>query len=198
MRSTVVGLVAATLLLASGAQAYPGMEKQAQTEVQSSVDLISVLPKPFPIEAVPFKDNKGNAVDFSQYKGKVIMVNMWATWCPPCVRELPAISRFSAKIGSDDFEVLPVSIDLDGNKQVEPFLKSLGMENFNTYYDKEQKLGHVFPLDTIPATFILNRDGELIAFVRTFVDWDDDKAVTLIKSFLEQPQLQSQVSATAE
>ncbi|GIU27216.1 TlpA disulfide reductase family protein [Shewanella sp. MBTL60-007] len=198
MRLTIVGLVAATMLVAAGAQAYPGMEKQAERQVQSSVDLISVLPKPFPIEAVPFKDSKGEAVDFSQYKGKVIMVNMWATWCPPCVRELPAISRFSAKIGSDDFEVLPVSIDLEGNKQVEPFLKSLGMEDFNTYYDKEQKLGHVFPLDTIPATFILNREGELIAFVRTFVDWDDDKAVTLIKSFLEQPQQQSKVTSKAD
>ncbi|WP_299811082.1 TlpA disulfide reductase family protein [uncultured Shewanella sp.] len=198
MRSTIAGLAAATMLFAAGAQAYPGMEKQAQKQVQSSVDLISVLPKPFPIEAVAFKDSEGASVDFSQYKGKVIMVNMWATWCPPCVRELPAISRFSAKIGSDDFEVLPVSIDLEGNKQVEPFLKSLGMEDFNTYYDKEQKLGNVFPLDTIPATFILNREGELIAFVRTFVDWDDDKAVTLIKSFLEQPKLQSKVSATAD
>ncbi len=198
MRSTIVGLAAATMLFAVGAQAYPGMEKQAERQVQSSVDLISVLPKPFPIEAVAFKDSEGSSVDFSQYKGKVIMVNMWATWCPPCVRELPAISRFSAKIGSDDFEVLPVSIDLEGNKQVEPFLKSLGMEDFNTYYDKEQKLGNVFPLDTIPATFILNREGELIAFVRTFVDWDDDKAVTLIKGFLAESQQSNQVTKNAD
>lgn len=198
MRSTLVGFIAATVLLAGGAQAYPGMEKQDKTQVQSSVDLISVLPKPFPIEAVPFKDSKGAAVDFSQYKGKVIMVNMWATWCPPCVRELPALSRFTAKVGADDFEVLPVSIDLEGDKQVEPFLKSLGMENFNTYYDKEQKLGQVFPLDTIPATFILNREGELIAFVRTFVDWDDDKAVTLIKGFLAQTAETEQEKDQAE
>ena len=190
MKNIVFGLFAVVLMIAGQAQAYPGMQKQGEKEIQSSVDQISVLPKPFPIEAVPFKDSQGKPVDFSQYKGKVIMVNMWATWCPPCVRELPAISRFSDKIGSEEFEVLPVSIDLDGNKQVEPFLKSLGMENFTTYYDKEQSLSDVFPLDTIPATFILNRDGELIAFVRTFVDWDDDKAVTLIKGFLEQTQSQ--------
>ncbi|MCL1052127.1 TlpA family protein disulfide reductase [Shewanella abyssi] len=188
MKNIVSGLFAIALMYTGLAQAYPGMQKQGEVEIQSSVDQISVLPKPFPIEAVPFKDSQGNAVDFSQYKGKVIMVNMWATWCPPCVRELPAISRFSAKIGSDEFEVLPVSIDFDGNKQVEPFLKSLGMEGFSTFYDKEQSLSNVFPLDTIPATFILNREGELIAFVRTFVDWDDDKAVTLIKGLLEQGQ----------
>ena len=72
------------------------------------------------------------------------------------------------------------------------------MEDFNTYYDKEQKLSQVFPLDTIPATFILNREGELIAFVRTFVDWDDDKAVTLIKGFLAQTAEVEQVSDQAE
>ncbi|MFT5789621.1 MAG: thiol-disulfide isomerase/thioredoxin [Shewanella sp.] len=188
MKNIVSGLFAIALMFTGQAQAYPGMQKKGDVEIQSSVDQISVLPKPFPIEAVPFKDSQGNAVDFSKYKGKVVMVNMWATWCPPCVRELPAISRFSAKIGSDEFEVLPVSIDFDGNKQVEPFLKSLGMEGFTTFYDKEQSLSNVFPLDTIPATFILNREGELVAFVRTFVDWDDDKAVTLIKGFLEQAQ----------
>ncbi|WOT05112.1 TlpA disulfide reductase family protein [Shewanella youngdeokensis] len=192
MKRLVSGLFSAAILLAGSVQAYPGMEAAKEEEsasnydYPSTVDQINVLPKPFPIEAVPFKDNKGNTIDFSQYKGKIIMVNMWATWCPPCVRELPALSRISAKVGSDDFEVIPVSIDEAGNSKVEPFLKRLRMEGFTTYYDQEQALGTVFPLGTIPATFILNREGELIAFVRTFVDWDDDKAVKLIQGFLER------------
>lgn len=168
------------------AMAYPGMEKKAEGK-PSSIDLVNVLPKTYPIDVVPFKNAKGETVDFSQYRGKVIMVNMWATWCPPCVRELPAIKRLSSKFDNSEFEILPISIDLEGKKQVEPFLKDLGMEDFNSYYDEKQKLGQVFPLDTIPATFILNKEGELLAFVRTFVDWDDKKAVELIQSFLDQP-----------
>jgi thiol-disulfide isomerase/thioredoxin len=181
-----MSLLMLTCLSIGSVAAYPGMQKQTEGESLSNVSLISVLPKPFPIVVVPFKNEQGEAVDFSQYKGKIIMVNMWATWCPPCVRELPAVLRLSEKFDKQEFAVLPISIDLKGKAIVEPFLKELGMEGFNSYYDETQNLREVFPLDTIPATFILNRDGELIAFVRTFVDWDDQQAAELIQSFIDK------------
>ncbi|MCS6102305.1 TlpA disulfide reductase family protein [Shewanella baltica] len=173
-------------LLAGGvAHAYPGMQ-QATKPMESTVDLINVLPKTFPIEPVAFNDVDGKAIDFSQFKGKIIMVNMWATWCPPCVRELPAIERLATKFKAEDFVLLPISIDAEGKQQVQPFLNSLGMPNFNSYYDQSQSLGDVFPLDTIPATFILDQQGQLIAFVRSYVDWDDAKAVSLIQGFIDK------------
>ncbi|MEO3738506.1 TlpA disulfide reductase family protein [Shewanella baltica] len=173
-------------LLAGGvAHAYPGMQ-QATKSMESTVDLINVLPKTFPIEPVAFNDVDGKAIDFSQFKGKIIMVNMWATWCPPCVRELPAIERLATKFKAEDFVLLPISIDAEGKQQVQPFLSSLGMPNFNSYYDQPQSLGDVFPLDTIPATFILDQQGQLIAFVRSYVDWDDAKAVSLIQGFIDK------------
>ncbi len=173
-------------LLAGGvAHAYPGMQ-QATKPMESTVDLINVLPKTFPIEPVAFNDVDGKAIDFSQFKGKIIMVNMWATWCPPCVRELPAIERLATKFKAEDFVLLPISIDAEGKQQVQPFLNSLGMPNFNSYYDQSQSLGDVFPLDTIPATFILDQQGQLIAFVRSYVDWDDAKAVSLIQDFIDK------------
>ncbi len=190
MNKLILPLFSAVLLfinlIAIDANAYPGMQKKAQGEVQSRVELINVLPKPFPIESVNFQDADGKAIDFDQYKGKVVMINMWATWCPPCVRELPALERFKTKFDQDKFVMLPISIDQDGKQKVQPFLKSLDMGSFETYYDQKQALGAIFPLDTIPATFILNKQGELIAFVRTFVDWDDPEAVQLINRFLEQ------------
>lgn len=184
--SLILPLLMCASLASIDAVAYPGMQKKAEGQVQSSVDLINVLPKSYPIEIVAFKDGNGQAVDFNQYHGQIVMVNMWATWCPPCVRELPALDRFKAKFDQTKFTVLPISIDIDGKDKVEPFLKTLGMEAFQTYYDQTQALGEVFPLDTIPATFILNKQGELIAFVRTFVDWDDPKAVELINSFIDK------------
>lgn len=173
-------------LLAGGvAHAYPGMQ-QTTKPMESTVDLINVLPKTFPIEPVTFNDVDGKTIDFSQFKGKIIMVNMWATWCPPCVRELPAIERLATKFKAEDFVLLPISIDAEGKHQVQPFLSSLGMPNFNSYYDQPQSLGDVFPLDTIPATFILDQQGQLIAFVRSYVDWDDAKAISLIQGFIDK------------
>lgn len=173
-------------LLAGGvAHAYPGMQ-QTTKPMESTVDLINVLPKTFPIVPVTFNDVDGKTIDFSQFKGKIIMVNMWATWCPPCVRELPAIERLATKFKAEDFVLLPISIDAEGKQQVQPFLNSLGMPNFNSYYDQPQSLGDVFPLDTIPATFILDQQGQLIAFVRSYVDWDDAKAISLIQGFIDK------------
>ncbi|QYJ79055.1 TlpA disulfide reductase family protein [Shewanella acanthi] len=188
MKHSIFGallLSSMSVLLAGGAQAYPGMQ-QANKQIASTADLINVLPHTFPIKPVAFNDVDGKTIDFSHYKGKVVMVNMWATWCPPCVRELPAIERLATKFKADDFVLLPISIDVDGKEQVKPFLTSLGMPNFNSYYDPEQNLGQVFPLDTIPATFILDQNGQLIAFVRSFVDWDDAKAQKIIQGFIDK------------
>lgn len=183
--ATTLILSCLSLLAGGSAYAYPGMQ-QATKPIESTVDLINVLPKTYPIKPVEFNDVDGKAIDFSHYKGKVIMVNMWATWCPPCVRELPAIERLATKFKAEDFALLPISIDAEGKQQVQSFLNTLGMAGFNSYYDPEQNLGQVFPLDTIPATFILDQDGQLIAFVRSFVDWDDAKAVSLIQGFIDK------------
>lgn len=172
--------------------AYPGMQQSGGQP--TSISQIKLLPKPYPITSIPFKDETGKPVQFDQFRGKVIMVNMWATWCPPCIRELPALARLGKMFDSKQFEVLPVSIDRDGKKTVEPFLTKIGMADFSTYYDETQELDAVFPLDTIPATFILNSKGELIAFVRTFVDWEDKQAIELIQELIDKDRLSETIA----
>ncbi|GGI92809.1 TlpA disulfide reductase family protein [Shewanella gelidii] len=186
INSLVSGMLMGLLCLSSAAYAYPGAQNKQQAQGDSRVRFVSILPQSYPIEAIPFKDTKGNETSFGDFKGKIVMVNMWATWCPPCVRELPALERLADKFSAEEFVVLPISIDRDGKDKVEPFLKSVGLESFSTFYDKDLELGAVFPLDTIPATFILNQQGELIAYVRTFVDWDDKEAEALISAFLSK------------
>ncbi|MBV7317608.1 TlpA disulfide reductase family protein [Shewanella sp. NIFS-20-20] len=168
------------------ASAYPGMQPAATpAKPQSSVDKIQQLPEPYALDRVSFTDKEGHSVDFSQYQGKVVMVNMWATWCPPCVRELPALDALAKKLDKQDFVVLPISIDAEGQSLVKPFLSQLGMADFNSFYDQKQALSEIFPLDYIPATFILNKQGQLIAFVRSYVDWSDPKAEKMILEWLK-------------
>jgi thiol-disulfide isomerase/thioredoxin len=184
--AAVCSILSLVLLSTGGmAYAYPGMLPASQP-VASTADLINVLPQTYPITPVVFHDAEGKAINFSQFKGKIVMVNMWATWCPPCVRELPAIERLMTKFKVADFAFLPISIDTEGKEQVQSFLSTLSMTNFTSYYDQQQNLGQVFPLDTIPATFILDQNGELIAFARSYVDWDDAKAVSLIQGFIDK------------
>ncbi|MGI2111775.1 TlpA family protein disulfide reductase [Shewanella frigidimarina] len=167
---------------ASVANAYPGMQAAAKQTSESTLERINILPQPFPIALVDFTDLVGQSVNFEQYKGKVVVVNLWATWCPPCVRELPALNRLNQTLNAEHFALLPISIDAEAVAIVQPFLESLGLGEFNSYFDPQQQLRDVFPLDTIPATFILNEQGELVAYVRSYVDWDDSNVAT----FLEQ------------
>lgn len=164
------------------ASAYPGMQAQSNPATQSTLDRINILPQPFPIALVDFTNATGKPVNFEQYKGKVVIVNLWATWCPPCVRELPALHRLTQTLNVDQFVLLPISIDAD-TAMVKPFLAEIGLSAFNSYFDPQQDLRDVFPLDTIPATFILNEQGELVAYVRSYVDWDDKNAVAFLTQF---------------
>ncbi|WP_417761888.1 TlpA disulfide reductase family protein [Shewanella sp.] len=172
-------------LLPLVAQATDDATNTASTAASSSTaDRINVLPHGFPLKTVPFNDAQGNSHDLSQYKGKVVIVNMWATWCPPCVRELPALDRLSQKLADDNVVLVPISIDQTEQQQVRSFLNEQGMQNFNSFYDPHMQLSEIFPLDTIPATFILSPEGTLVAFVRSFVDWDDPKVEQKIRKLI--------------
>lgn len=168
---------------ASVANAYPGMQAAAKQTSESTLERINILPQPFPIALVDFTNLVGQSVNFEQYKGKVVVVNLWATWCPPCVRELPALNRLNQTLNAEHFALLPISIDAEAVAIVQPFLESLGLGEFNSYFDPQQQLRDVFPLDTIPATFILNEQGELVAYVRSYVDWDDTSVATFLEQF---------------
>ncbi|WP_394132465.1 TlpA disulfide reductase family protein [Shewanella maritima] len=183
MKSILSIILVTALVVSSYSHAYPGMQPKQEPTSNSTLELINVLPTPFPIALVDFDTIDGTKIDFEQYKGKVVVINMWATWCPPCVRELPALDRLEKALDKDDFALLPISIDAQGKEIVQPFLEKLELTEFTSYFDPQQNLREVFPLETIPATFILNKQGELVAFVRTYVDWDDENALTFLEQF---------------
>ncbi|MFQ6371971.1 TlpA disulfide reductase family protein [Shewanella sp. YIC-542] len=194
----VLGIVGFSLL-AFASSAYPGMQPKVSSASQSTIDKINVLAHGFPLQQVAFADGQGQPHTFEQYHGKIVLVNMWATWCPPCVRELPALQRFAHKFDPSQFVMLPISIDQGGKPQVDAFLADRGITDFSSFYDPQMALDAIFPLDTIPATFILDGQGTLIAFVRSFVDWDDPQAVELIEGFIaKEQQRQASVAALAK
>ena len=176
-------VMSTSLLIANSGVAYPGMQPTQTPVSQTGLDKITILPQPFPIAQVNFSQLNNDQIDFEVFKGKVVVVNMWATWCPPCVRELPALDRLANKIDQSQYTLLPISIDADGKEIVQPFLESIGLAEFESYFDPQQNLREVFPLETIPATFILNPQGELVAYVRSYVDWDDENAIAFLKQF---------------
>lgn len=141
---------------------------------------------PRPMPSIPFQDSEGQRITINDFSGKVVLINLWATWCPPCIRELPALDRLQAKFSKTDFVILPIATDREGLALARPFYQRLGIENLGLYTDPEHALDAFFPMDVFPANFIINRRGELIAFLRSYVDWDAPEAETMVKELLRR------------
>ncbi|WP_144211323.1 TlpA family protein disulfide reductase [Shewanella donghaensis] len=125
------------------------------------------------IADIDFVDQQHNKVNLHQYHGKLVMVNLWATWCAPCAKEIPAMQVIQQKNKDKDFVLLPISIDED-TSAIAPFFAEHGITDYDTWLDPEKNIDYIMPADLIPASFILDGKGNLVGFVRGYIDWTDD------------------------
>jgi peroxiredoxin len=113
---------------------------------------------------------KGNFVKLSDYRGKVVFLNIWATWCPPCREEMPSMESLYQRLKGREFEMLAVSIDRQGKEIVGPFVAKYGL-TFPVLLDSENKTYKLYGLTGIPETFIIDRNGAVIFKVIGPQDW---------------------------
>jgi len=128
-------------------------------------------------ENIRFSDLKGNAVSLSDFKGKVIFLNFWATWCPPCRNEMPAMEKLHRSLRSENFAILAVGLKEPG-KKIEDFFKKREL-SFTALLDPTGEAAHQFGIASIPTTFIVNKNGELIGKAIGPRDWEGKTAVAL-------------------
>lgn len=123
------------------------------------------------------KDLNGVEHALDGYKGKLVMVDIWATWCEPCIRSLPAIQKLQERYNNDpksDIRIVSISIDKQVS-EVQKFLKQHNIKDFTSLIDPHQLVGEDMPLDVVPSVFILDGQGNLVGFVRGYVDWSDNE-----------------------
>lgn len=107
-------------------------------------------------------DLNGEMVSLSRFRGKVVFLNFWATWCPPCIEEIPSINELNRKIKRDDFVILAVNIDQTGRDDIKKFVHAKGME-FTVLLDpKSDVAAGKYGITGVPETFIIGRDGKII------------------------------------
>ena len=124
-------------------------------------------------------------VSLSSFRGKIVLLNLWASWCPPCVRELPALDRLQQRLGGEDFEVVAISLD----RSVEParamFVDRLALEHLDFFIEPAESLGKFFPVDVLPSNFIIDRDGRAIGMLRSYVDWESRAADEFVERLID-------------
>ncbi len=132
--------------------------------------LDSVGPSPAP--DLKFQDANGKRLTLADFRGAGLVVNIWATWCGPCVAELPSFAAIAPALGRSRILVLPISVDFEGAKAVEPFYKSHRIANLPILLDPDGTATDTLNAPGIPITLVINPDGQLVARVDGGANWN--------------------------
>jgi len=138
---------------------------------------------PIPAPTISVVDLAGNTVSLSEFAGRFVLINLWATWCEPCLREMPSLERMQSRLG-DKITVVAISEDRGGSKTVEPFINKLGLKSFKTYLDPKSAAGRAFKVAGLPTSFLIDREGRVLGRIEGAAEWDSPKLLGVLKSFL--------------
>ena len=132
-----------------------------------------------------FEDSEGNPVSLADFRGKAVLLNVWATWCPPCREEMPALDRLQAELGGPGFEVIALSIDRNGLEAVRPFFAEIGIENLDFYLDQPAAAMEALNVLGLPTTILVDSNGrELQRWVGPR-EWDSPEVIAEIRGYLD-------------
>ena len=184
MTTRIISLTTVLLaLLLTFTHSIANHEKKELTD--GTVKSFRWLKQPMTLGNFSIHDEKGKQVALSEFKNKIVLLNIWASWCSPCVRELPALDRLQQRLGGEDFVVLAVSVDTDPNLARKIFNDKLSIQHMDLYLEPAQQLGKFFPVDVLPSNFFINRNGQALGMLRSFINWDDPAAAKLIKRLID-------------
>tara|TARA_B100000927_G_scaffold155490_1_gene125219 strand:+ start:98 stop:664 length:567 start_codon:yes stop_codon:yes gene_type:complete len=135
------------------------------------------------LREINFYDIENNQFFLEDFKGKVLLINLWATWCLPCKIEMPALDRLQASIGDDNFEVIAIAVEKTNILKIQEFYQEIGLNNLKIYHDNSTKSGLYSKAKGLPLTFLLDHEGNEVGRRDGPWEWDDDEVIEIIKSY---------------
>lgn len=139
-------------------------------------------PEPPALPDFKFVDGSGKERSLSEWKGRVVLLNLWATWCAPCRKEMPDLDKLQAELGSDKFEVVAISVDRSGVNGAKKFLEQVGVTKLTLYADPSAKLAAELKVLGLPATILIDGAGREVGRLLGPAEWASEDAKALVKS----------------
>ena len=140
--------------------------------------------EPRALRDIVFADADERAVRLSDYRGKVMLLNVWATWCQPCREEMPSLDRLQARLGGPDFEVVALSVDRDGLPAVKEFYLQFDIKRLRIYLDESERAASKLGVIAIPTTLLIDPQNREVARKFGAAEWDSPDMISAIRSHL--------------
>ena len=141
-----------------------------------------------PVPAVRFTDASGRVMTLEDFRGRVVVLNLWATWCTPCVAEMPTLDRLQQQLGEEDAIVLALSIDRGGQEAVKEFYEKTGVSHLKVFVDPTMRAQSDLGILGLPTTLIIDREGRERGRLVGPAEWDDAAAVDLVRRAMAAPK----------
>jgi thiol-disulfide isomerase/thioredoxin len=144
------------------------------------------LSDPKPLPEVTFENADGEQVSLADFRGQVVVLNLWATWCAPCRDEMPSLDRLQAEHGAgDDLEVVALSLDRGNIDKIKLFFEEVGVANLDIYRDPTAQASRALLAPGLPTTVVIDREGHEIGRVLGPAEWDGEATVALLRAAME-------------
>ena len=189
MNKTTITAIIAAAAIGLGIYGFTGPESKVKigpvAAVEGSMARFVKHASPKDVPPLTLVDGAGAAHDNGVFKGKVTLLNLWATWCAPCRKEMPELGKLQRELGGADFQVVELSEDLKGYEASAAFLKQVGAENLTLYADDKAKALDALVAPGLPVTLLLNRDGKEVGRLLGPAPWSSDEAKAIIKAVID-------------
>ena len=188
-----IGLAAlgAAALLAGGVGTYLSLHRGQDTpaapavaEARADKSVLRMHAAPRALPAIAFEDGKGRRVRLADFRGRTVLLNVWATWCPPCREEMPSLDRLQKALGGPAFEVVALSIDAGGAAAVERFYREIGVSALAIYVDPAMRAAGALRTPGVPTTLLINAEGRELGRHAGPARWDDPEVLKLVSRHL--------------
>jgi len=176
-------LLARRLLLA-GASAFfalPALANVGPELLTGTLAKFQLAKEPKLLPELAFNDADDKPLTLADYKGKIVLLNFWATWCGPCVKEMPSLDRLQAEMGKDKFVVLPLSLDGPSRPKVAPFYEDKKLSHLGVYFDKGRKAMQALGVSILPTSILVDAEGRELGRLEGEADWEKPEALALVK-----------------
>lgn len=195
-RNPLLVIAVVLAFVVAGYAFYPGPETEdsvlPRVGFQASAGRVlgfNLLSDNPPVPGVEMHDEDGRPVTFEKLRGKVVLFNLWATWCPPCKREMPDLNSLHAQYKDRGLVVVPVASGRQGREEPAEFLHKRGLNELITYYDPHSQFLRLFDLETLPVTFLIDRKGLMRGGVIGILDWSSVEAKAMIEELLDEQDI---------